>query len=421
MTEVKKSLKRTLIGKVVSDKRAKTVTVLVELGRLADHGRRLGMENAAIIRVLARAQAEAGFRAMLNVVLEDVLALFSAREALLAVCEIRTGRAYLWEMRPSVQAHEESNRLSPLERSSQATYLFASPIIAWHWTVRGTGPAPIPESFLAAHSFSRALVVSFSFPDEWSGRLFLIDPRDTALDAQLRFLQTLMDQAGPALRNAYRMRRLHARAGAVERARVARELHDGVMQSLIGLEMQLDVLRRGRGQPPGAAEELGHIQSQLREEVLKLRELMEQVKPLDVGSAQLLDFLTDHVDKFRRQTGIAATFISELERVMLPARTCAELARIVQEALVNVRRHSQARNVVVRFSREASCWKLVIDDDGCGFSFSGRLAQSDLDAMRKGPVVIKERVRAIGGSLAIESQPGGGARLEVTLPTAAHG
>jgi signal transduction histidine kinase len=58
----------------------------------------------------------------------------------------------------------------------------------------------------------------------------------------------------------------------------------------------------------------------------------------------------------------------------------------------------------------------VVDDDGRGFDFSGRLSQEELDAARKGPVIIKERVRAIGGELSIESAPGRGARLEITFP-----
>ena len=102
----------------------------------------------------------------------------------------------------------------------------------------------------------------------------------------------------------------------------------------------------------------------------------------------------------------------------LPPRVCRELARIVQEALVNVRKHSSARNVLVRFGWEDGHWRLVVDDDGRGFPFSGRLTQADLDSARRGPLVIKERVRSIGGQLTVESTPGGGARLEITLPQA---
>jgi signal transduction histidine kinase len=95
---------------------------------------------------------------------------------------------------------------------------------------------------------------------------------------------------------------------------------------------------------------------------------------------------------------------------------CRELARIVQEALVNVRKHSQAAHVVVRFASHDGRWKLVVDDDGRGFPFAGRFDLAQLDADRRGPLVIKERVRTLGGEITIESTPGRGSRLEITLP-----
>jgi len=206
------------------------------------------------------------------------------------------------------------------------------------------------------------------------------------------------------------------KAKAMDRALVARELHDGAIQSLIGLEVQVDVLRRQVGEAPPLAGELGRIQYILRQEVLNLRELMQQMKPPDIDPRRLPDFLAEAVDRFRRDTGISASFVSDLREIALSPRIGIELARIAQEALVNVRRHSGAANVIVRLSVENGAGRLVVDDDGRGFDFTGRLTQEDLDAARKGPVIIKERVRSIGGTLAIESTPGRGARLEITFP-----
>ena len=168
------------------------------------------------------------------------------------------------------------------------------------------------------------------------------------------------------------MRRLRERAGALERARFARELHDGAIQSLIAVEMQLDVLRRQSGtQAPVVNAELGRIQKLLREEVLKLRELMQTMKSFEVNADRLLGFISDTVERFRRETGIAAEFASELERVDLAQKKCRELARIVQESLVNVRKHSGAHHVLVRLAHRAGNLQLTVEDDGKGFSFSG--------------------------------------------------
>ena len=161
-------------------------------------------------------------------------------------------------------------------------------------------------------------------------------------------------------------------AKAMDRALVARELHDGAIQALIGMEVQVDVLRRQAAeQDAPMAGELARIQDLLRQEVLNLRELMQQMKPLDLSPQHLLDHLAESVDRFWRETGITASFVSELREVNLPPRVCQELARIAQEALVNVRKHSGARNVVVRFGAPNGSWKLVIDDDGRGIRFRG--------------------------------------------------
>jgi two-component system, NarL family, nitrate/nitrite sensor histidine kinase NarX len=122
------------------------------------------------------------------------------------------------------------------------------------------------------------------------------------------------------------------------------------------------------------------------------------------------------VDRFRRELGVSASFIAESQEVLLPPRVCTELVRIVQEALANVRKHSGAHKVRVVFGRENGHYKLCVEDDGRGFGFTGRLSSPALDASSNCPVVIKERVDAIGGELMIESVPGSGARLEILVP-----
>jgi signal transduction histidine kinase len=130
----------------------------------------------------------------------------------------------------------------------------------------------------------------------------------------------------------------------------------------------------------------------------------------------LLDYLVTMVDRFQRDTGISARFVSTLQDISLPPRVCNQLARIVQEGLVNARKHSGAQKVLVQLGQQDGKLKLAIDDDGRGFDFTGRLALAELDAIRKGPLVIKERVRAIGGELVVESVPGKGSRVEVSVP-----
>jgi signal transduction histidine kinase len=215
----------------------------------------------------------------------------------------------------------------------------------------------------------------------------------------------------------YLLGRVRARVGALERARIARDLHDGTIQSLVGVSMELEVLRRRaeqRGSP--MAGEVRRVQALLQAEILDLRDTMQRLKPIEVQPAQLVGFLDSALARFERDSGIQSLFDCEIEDVDLSPRVCREVARIVLEALHNVRKHSDARHLVVRFGpADGGGYRLVVDDDGKGFPFVGELTHEQLDHGRKGPFVIRERVRALGGELAIASSSGG-ARLEIRVP-----
>jgi signal transduction histidine kinase len=233
----------------------------------------------------------------------------------------------------------------------------------------------------------------------------------------MSFLEAAVSQIGPALYSVFVGDLLRSRAGALERARLARELHDGVIQSLVGAEMRVAVLRKSaeRGEVQ-STEDLRELQDLLHNDVLSLRELMQQMKTPDVGPHDLLDFIADRVDRFRRDTGISIKFHTELEEVSLPPAVCQELARIVQELLTNIRKHSAARHGLVRFGRNRGVWKLTVEDDGQGFPFKGRWTLAELDRTHQGPLTVKERIRTIGGDLVLESIPGRGSRVEISFP-----
>jgi signal transduction histidine kinase len=213
-----------------------------------------------------------------------------------------------------------------------------------------------------------------------------------------------------------------ARAAQKERSRIAREIHDGVIQVLYSAECQIDVMRRQNVTHPSQINEgLTRVQKLLQENIVAVRELVQRYRPPDLGPQGLVAFVAELVQKFQDETGIKTQFISDVDQIPFPPSIRHELARIVQEALVNVRKHSSAHNVLVQFVMEKGKWKFVIDDDGCGFDFAGRLSHMELDAAGKGPVVIKERVHTIGGELSVESNPGHGSRLEIELSREVYG
>jgi signal transduction histidine kinase len=373
--------------------------------------------------------------------LRAILGVFDASRIEAALSDLSSGRAYVCEARRSGEVEAERFRVAELDALERERYFFPTPGPSWYLSEPRKGgaykllaldskgrrlasvPGVFPESFLSERHFRSFLAVTFILGRDWCGRVYLTDLGNSAnLESDLRFLQSLVEEVAPAVHSVYQLRILRSRARAIERARVGRDLHDGVIQSLIALEMQVEALRRqAAGVSSDAADKLAQVRNLLREEVINLRELMQRLRLDDVEPRQLLACVRETVDRFQRETGIRADFHTNVETVVLPPRVAQEVAQIVHEALANVRKHSGAQNVHVSLGLEEDAWRLTVEDDGRGFEFSGRLTEAELDEVRRGPKVIRDRVRSLKGQLAIESQPGQGSRLEVRFAGKAYG
>jgi signal transduction histidine kinase len=404
--------------------------------------KRFHTEATAIAATLSRVDVRAGLRRTVTTVFDALLHLFDAPRLILVVRDNPTGQTFLWEATRNDEATGPAVRMSRLEPGHLSTYLFAPAHASWH-AVRdrrrqaldfvaldkdgrrvSADSWSVPSQFVAAvEPFDRLLSLDVTSGTDWTGRLFLMNPA-VAADrySAIALGNRVLRHVAPAVHNVYLLRRLRTAASAIERGRIARELHDGVIQTVTGVEIQVAALSmRVANESPGVLQELNRLHITLRQEVARLRDFMQQMRPLEIEPDKLVDALGEYVQRFQRDTGIVARFVTQLDRVALSPRACREIARILEEALVNIRRHSGARNVFVRLSAVNGDYRLSIDDDGRGFPFSGRLSQADLDSTRKGPLVINERVRQLGGALTVESEPGRGARLEIAVPVSHHG
>ncbi|HKW16680.1 MAG TPA: ATP-binding protein [Terriglobales bacterium] len=408
------------------------IVMALLLGYLAERQKKLRAERDVAAKMLSLVRMDVGLTGTLSQIVGEFLRLYGAKRALLAAQEggghrVVLGVLELGSSLPDLQWMDSGH-------SAFEDYLWQSSATAWY-----ARKQTVPNDFRITgldstgnvvrdvdlngfrrvanqYPFQALAAASFSFSQELSGRIFLFEPEFTSgTEEELRFFEDVVRQITPAIYNLYLLRRLRSRAGAAERARLVRELHDGAVQSLIGVEMQVDVLRRHSPGTESITAELERIQGLLREEVLKLRELMQEMKSTEVDARKLPGFLRDTVQRFQRETGIAAQFVMDADEIVLPQTVCRELARIAQEALVNVRKHSGAKRVTVQLSRDGQKLHLVVEDNGSGFPFSGRIAQAELDLTGRTPAVIRERVRLIQGELAIESKPGKGARVEVSV------
>jgi signal transduction histidine kinase len=388
---------------------------------------------------------EAGLVASVEAVLDELITHFTAGRAVLALEEEGSERILLWEVSRDEPGRRKTVRPLHLDRAQARAYLFPIPdgVGAWHAgrSTRAADATPMRTAAIdllgrrVAERPSLEPLADIRAPwrsvhglssiagTGWTGRLLIFDGSASHnVEDDLRFLQTVVRQVAPALFNLYLQRRLHSRVGVAERARVARKLHDGIIQSLVGFEMQLDVMCRTAGGtvPPATVDQLAAIQRVLGDEIHNVRDLMQLLRPLDVSPKELIPYLSDLVERFEYRTGIQARFVCDVDEITLPPRVCRELAGAIQEALTNVRKHSGARSVQVRVAATENHWQFMVDDDGRGFDFDGRLTHEELDARRCGPAMLKERLRAIGASLTIDSRRGQDARLEISIPRLRH-
>ena len=407
------------------------------LGYLADQEKQIRAELAATTDAMSQPRIDRGLGGSVASLARMLRRMFHATAVDIVIQEHHRTRTMLWHARRVTDGREgEPVRRIELDDAHRTAWLFEAPSHAWCsvGALRGqTLPAvtldaeawrmrpltlTVPPPFTDGREFRSLVGVDFGLTGEWHGRVLLFDPVDSGSpETRVRFLASLTDHITPVLTNVFLLRSLRSRAGAAERARVARELHDGAIQALIGIEMKTETLRRRADrEAPVVVSELAEIQRLLRDEVVALRELMQELRPIDLDSPhQLPDLLAQVVERFGRDTGVSAKFVCSSNTSQLPLRLAVEVVRIVQEGLVNVRKHSRARQVLVRLADGEGVWVLTVQDDGCGFGFEGRLVQSQLDACRLGPTIIKERARVIGGQVTVESFSGRGACVEVTF------
>lgn len=202
-----------------------------------------------------------------------------------------------------------------------------------------------------------------------------------------------------------------------ERRRIARELHDETVQNMIAINRRLELYQAGE-ENPDRLTQLSELQAMTRESVRGVRQISRDLRPLILEDLGLIPALRSLVSSARDDHGAIPQ--AEFKIIGTPAKfsSAQELAlyRITQEALTNVRKHAHATSVRVTLDFESKEVKLEVVDDGDGF----QLPASPAELAERGSfglIGIQERVRAVGGTLLIDSAPEHGTRLRVTLPT----
>jgi two-component system sensor histidine kinase DegS len=260
--------------------------------------------------------------------------------------------------------------------------------------------------------------------DQSFGALGLVslDEAKSFSDRDVAILAGIGHQAGIAIENArlYENMRFYVRqitrAQEDERKRIARELHDDTAQALIDLSRRLDNLATSREQlSETAIERLEEFQELIDSILRGVRRFSRDLRPSvldDLGLLPALEWLTANL---MEEDGIKTELEVHGDRRRLPPEVELALFRIVQEALNNVRRHSQASRVVTVVEFGEGRVRLTVDDNGHGVELPGRMG--DLATAGKlGLIGMHERAHLVDGILAVRSEPGKGTIVTVDVP-----
>lgn len=198
-----------------------------------------------------------------------------------------------------------------------------------------------------------------------------------------------------------------------ERARIARDLHDGVAQTLYFMALKADMIRQQVTQKPEwAATELKEIGQTARRVIREVRRTIFALRPLNWPEGNFLNALTRFVEEFSEQAGWQSVVNVDESGRAIPSRLELTVFRLVQESLNNVAKHADASRVWVSLQRVegGEALGLLLRDDGCGFD-PDEVMNSGL-----GLYQMKERVAAVGGTLRVDSRPGKGTTVIAELP-----
>jgi two-component system sensor histidine kinase DegS len=260
--------------------------------------------------------------------------------------------------------------------------------------------------------------------DQPFGALSLVslDEAKSFSDRDVAILTGIGRQAGIAIENArlYENMRFYVRqitkAQEDERKRIARELHDDTAQALIDLSRRLDNLATSRERLSETV--IGRLEEfqELIDSILRgVRRFSRDLRPSvldDLGLLPALEWLTANL---MGEDGIKTELRVYGDRRRLPPEAELALFRIVQEALNNVRKHSQALQVVMVVEFDEGRVRIMVEDDGQGFELPGRTG--DLATTGKlGLIGMHERAHLLGGTLTVRSEPGKGTTVTVDVP-----
>ncbi len=266
-----------------------------------------------------------------------------------------------------------------------------------------------PQDSSDGHSL---LVAPLRSEAGWLGSLVLwTDPGSKISARQVRIVESVATQASLLIENHLLFQKVEYKASLEERSRLAREIHDGLSQTLgyLKLRMAQTIGWQEAGREEAVRKSLLDIEDQLQQAYIDAREAIDGLR-MDPREASFSSWLESLYQEFSEASQIQVVAEATPELNLSPVAN-AQLLRIIQEALGNVRKHAMASKVWITWNQDQHWLTLRVRDDGCGFD-PEQLPIISHHGLR----IMKERAELIGADFQLSSRPGGGTQIEVRLP-----
>ncbi|MFJ7948552.1 PAS domain-containing sensor histidine kinase [Streptomyces sp. NPDC096354] len=221
-----------------------------------------------------------------------------------------------------------------------------------------------------------------------------------------------MSERRAALQALSERRRLFdhlVQAQETERRRIAWDVHDDSIQAMVAVGMRLQLLEERV--PEECAAEVARLDASVREAIIRLRELTFRLHPPGIDRHGLVEALSSHLDDVVSTWGLACSFEHRLDREPTP-ETAITIFRIVQEALLNVRKHAHGSAVTLQVESVDRGILTRVVDDGIGQPMSSNPANEHF-----GIIEMRERTETAGGWWSMHSEPGTGTTVEFWVPS----
>ncbi len=274
---------------------------------------------------------------------------------------------------------------------------------------------------LEPHACSKLSVIAV--PLQYHGETLgiynlFVPPENANIPIELtRLLSNIGWNLGMAVAKAQLEVETHRRSIARERERMAHELHDSLAQTLASLRIRITLLRTQLG-----AQQVDHallhnadkIMQGLSQANREVRELIANFRAPATAREGLDQGIEQLAQKLREETGMNVIYQHECSAPDLSEEQKSQVLRIAQESLTNIQKHSKARTVrLLRSCPSNKTLRLLIEDDGRGFDSDGIISNA---GRHIGLDVMRERAQRIRATLEVDSDPGDGTRIELTMP-----